>query len=328
MIAFVARDLVERDILLGFYWYECHQRRQEVREELQRVESDICFLPLVPQRGFDNPNAISTDLVALLEHERPSVEGPAKRAAQHRGRIAIVLIARTSLREPLIGSAVTVPEWFPYSGGSVVELDIVEVAGSATATLKSQQEVIASIQITLFEIEAFLLKRLESRRSGALHSSTNAFFDRILQPGEAATEFLAAASRRHGLQTADGFRAVASPQGKELLGRIVAKIGELAPSQLPALGEAFFTALGLSGAETGAIPEPLLAVVLRSTIKELESERARRCGRNVLLVLYSSSQAITAAAHAGEYGEFNVLAMRSLLRELRAVLNAFKSVLS
>jgi hypothetical protein len=44
-------------------------------------------------------------------------------------------------------------------------------------------------------------------------------------------------------------------------------------------------------------------------------------------MLYCASQLSTAAAHAGEYGEFGVLPMRTFMRELEDGLASFKSLL-
>ena len=328
-IGFVNRDLANREPPVGVYWYECAQDRRKVARELSEAVSDACVIPLLPQRGFDNANALPVDLVDLLEAERQRIGPMLEAAAQGRRGVALVLISRTRLNDPLIGSPTAMPEWFPYCGGSVITIDILDVATSATGTLRSQQDGIARLQVLLYELEGLMLDRLVRTRT-LDHNLSNKFFDLVLKGNQKdkLEEFLTAAAEKHRLTSPNGFRATASPTSKEFLGRIIGRAGEMAPNELPSLGDALFSALDLKGDPTGAIREPIFAVALRSTIKDVEGDKARRCKRNVILALYCSSQLVTAAAHAGDYGEFEVIVMRSAFLDLTKVLTSFKALLS
>lgn len=326
VIECVNGDIVDRQPPIGTYWYECGADRQKAAAEVLAANSAACLVPLLPKRGFDNANALLTDFRELLEQERNSIEERVVSAGRRKQAIGLILISRTKLREPLIASPVTMPEWFPYVGGRVMYVEVVEVASSAYGTLRRESDTIARLQTLNYEIEGLLLHRL-TRELGVDKNRTAKFLAPLLADGEKPREFLVAAQAEHVKQAADGFRAVASPKGAGLLGRIVAKTGDHSPNQLPGLGRDFFLALGLTGDDAEKLHEPLFAVAMRSTVKEFEGDRRERGKRNALLALYWSSQLVTAASHAGDYGTFQVPVMRSALLDCESALTALKMLL-
>lgn len=325
-VAFVEKDVSGRTPAVGVYWYECKGDRQAVSAEFRAAGRSACLIALNPRRGFDNANALPSDLVALLQEHREVIEDVVAAAGRERKPIGVILVSRTRLEEPLIGSPVRLPDWFPYCGGDVVTIDILDVASVAASTLQSQAETIGKVQVLLYEIEGLMLSRLREVLTRN-HNATHKLFGEILKPDQKSANFLSAAEERHRLSSPEGFRAVSSPTSNHLLGRIVGIVGDRSPNQLPSLGRALFAALEVPEHRAVEIREPLFGVALRSTNKDWESNKAIRSVRNVLLSLYVGAQLVTAQAHAGEYGEFEVVVMRSMLLDCVAVLEEFKSIL-
>lgn len=323
---FIDEDVERRRPPIGAYWFECGSERQKAAAELLAVECQACIVPLLPKRGFDNANALLSDLADLLDAERANVEGRVV-AAEHAGQaIGLVLVSRTRLLEPLISSPVTLPSWFPYAGGTTTSIELIDIASSAYGTLQREAGTILRLQALNYELQGVLIERLRAVHSRN-HNQTAKLFGQLLATGERASDFLAAAWEDHGKQSASGFRVVATPSAKGLLGRVVNRVGKCSPEQLPSFGAALFEALEIGDAEAGGLYEPLFAVAMRSTNKEVESAKRLRVSRNAVLTLYWSSQIVTAAAHAGEYGEFHLPAMRSELMDCVSALSSLKTIL-
>lgn len=325
LVLFVDRDMKNRVPPVGLYWFETLERSQSVRD-IADVQSKTVFIPLVVKGGFNDANALFSDFVDLLEAERNTIEPRVTEAARNGKPVAFVLVSRTRLSEPIIASPVQLPAWMAYAGGAVVPIELVDVASSATNTLISQSELVQNLQVELYEIEGLMLARLAASIEKN-HNVTHAFFAEILMTGVKPRDFLHAANQRHAASSPQGFRPVASPAASELLGRIVGTCGDRPPSKLPKLATAMFEALNLTDAHAADIPEPFFGVAFRSTLKETESDRLARARRNALLALFAASQIITATMHAGEYGEFRVVVMRSLILDCAAVLLSLKTVL-
>lgn len=326
-VRYMEADVVKRASRIGVYWFECGADRRGAHEGFAGASSSVCIVPLMPQRGFDNTNALFVDLIDLLQQKREVIEEVLNAAAIADLPLCIVLISRRRLDEPVLASPVKMPEWFPYCGGDVISLDLLDIGSSATGTLRSQGEGILRLQIALYEIEGIMLGRV----SDALRCDkkvTQQFFSLILRDEINPAAFLELANQKHKRSSPDGFRAVASPNSAELLGRLLGTVANRSPSQLPTLGRALFSALRVEPEAALQIREPLVGVLLRSTSKELEEDSELRAMRNTLVALYGSSQLVTAAAHSGEYGDFEIVIMRSVFMDCHATLTTVKAVLS
>jgi hypothetical protein len=333
VIVYMEQDAARRVPPVGVYWMETVSDRRQAVRELRAEPSAAQIIPLLPGKGFDNANALLSDLVELLENERSEVEPLVTAAARDQKSVCLVLVSRTRLAEPIIDSPVRLPPWFAYAGGTVVSLDLLDIGSSASNTLQSQSELVRRLQVELYEIEGLMLARL-TRTQEKNKNEANALFDVLLSRGSTSgnqrvdpAAFLLAAAERHARSTASGFRPVASPAVSELLGRVIGTVGDRAPNQLPKLAKTLFSALQISDERATHIREPLVALAFRSTLREFESDKALRCMRNSLLALYCASQLVTASAHAGEYGEFEVIVMRATIMDCAATLAGFKAAL-
>lgn len=326
VVSFLEKDMEGRTPPVCAYWYEVDRGRKEAVAKLEEAKASVCIVALRPQGGFENANALPSDVVELLERERLRIEASVSQAGIAGRGIALVLVSRTRLKEPLIGSPTVMPSWFPYCGGRLIDLDILDVVADAAATLFAFRDEIAPLQTLLFELEGLMLLKMEAAREQD-HNACSQFLSYVSREGETPKEFLRLASERHASFTPEGFRVVASPTSASMLGRIVGVAGGLGPAKLPGFGQALFGALGLSAVDAIHVKEPLVAVALRSTIKEFEVNSALRAMRNVVVGLYCSSQLITAMSHAAEYGRFEYIIVRSVIGDLVRTMSSFKGIL-
>src|SRR6185437_2266585 len=125
---FVQREVATRKPPVGVYWYECTaNNRQRIAQELSNLGDSACLIPLMLRRGFDNANSLASDVVGLLNEERATIEPLSVAAARVQRPICLVLLSRTKLAEPVIGSPIRMPEWFAYGAGTEISIDIRDV---------------------------------------------------------------------------------------------------------------------------------------------------------------------------------------------------------
>lgn len=326
LVNFIHEDLPHRALPVCVYWFECTGQRGDLGAALRGLAEQCCIVPLAVRKGFDNANALGSDLRDALEEKRGEYEEQVVAAERGGQRVAIVVLSRTPLSEPAIQSPVEMPRWMPYVGGRVVNIDIVDAAASAVATLQAQSENIRRLQVLSYEVQGLMLARL--KREHAIDGRRTAkFLGALLGDGVNASAFLHAADEDHLKKTPDGFRAVASPNTTSLLGRVVGLVDRTSPGKLPSLCQSMWEALALSDEHAASLHEPLFCVAFRSTNLEFETDRRKRGCRNAMLALYATSQVITASMHAAEYGMFSIVVMRSMVLDCLPVLSGLKGVL-
>lgn len=325
--AFMKARLAGASPPIGVFWYECEGSRNRVRGELREAAEGYHVLALTPVSGFDNANAMSADFVRLLEAARPMAEPDLASAERSGEAVAIVILTHTRLREPLLSSPVAVPQWFPYCGERIVAIPIADVASLTVVSLKAYADDIASLQRTLYEIDGLMLGRLVDVQAASKNDAM-ALFSAILGGHERPDEFLRVAERYHSTQKPSEFRAESHPRSLSVLGRVVCLVSATTPAAAPALAAALVRALRIDSEVSTIEAEPLIAVALRSTNKDLEGSRPQRQARNMLIALYAGAQLVTAYHHSGEYGEFPAAVIRAVVFDVRRALGAFKTALA
>ena len=309
-------------------WYQVAAEREDLYRHLKRLRGELRLVPLVLRRaGFDDPNAVMSDLRELIEENRREFEPPEFRTAGE-GQIVIVLLSRREFSLPQGSSPTVLPDWFPQLGGRNVHVLIENLTYTSTASLRIPEARIEDLCTKLFELEGALLERL-GYVSGRDHNLGNSFFAAVSEvkaQGKAGQEkyadFLAGAiSCRAGVLHPRDFRP-GTKDNRSLIGRLLLLMQSKNPDQLGRPAQSFSTALGITD-ETVLPPfESLPAVLFRPT--KPDEEVTKRFGRNLLLTIYAASQFVTAYAHADYYPAYPILLIRAVSHNLRMTLDRLR----
>lgn len=320
----VSHVLLEAPGPLIVLWLQLDARRTEMRAQILADRQTTPIVPIVLRgEGFQNANALLCDLMTEIEKERESFVDFQRAGFQ---KIAVVLLSLHPLAVPQVSSPARLPDWFPISGGEVVEVHIRDLTRSSNTALNAYECKISEIAAGLHRIEAALLKRLYSQANkNPSHSWGASFFDRIKDEkknGESYRDFLKGAlAFNHAVVSPEGYRPSAR-SGESLLGRLMRMVSSASPDELGRRAKSLSEALVVSP-ET-KVSDSLVSVLFRPTIPPEESVRLVR---NTLLTIYAASQYVTAAAHADAYPMYSLPLLQGLSFELRSTLERLTQAL-
>src|SRR5687768_4647935 len=116
-------------------WVQVPSDREAMRTSLKQVIGDRPIVPLVIRdEGFENPNAILSDLNRLVQRYQQEFQ---QLQLVDSGPIVILLLARTDFKLPQVASPTVFPEWFPLVGGLNVYVIIEDLLRVVDATLSA-----------------------------------------------------------------------------------------------------------------------------------------------------------------------------------------------
>jgi hypothetical protein len=296
--------------VLPVFWFQVTSDREAFGRELRRQGSPLTLVPLVIRgEGFGNPNSILSDLARLIEANRESVQS--LDAVD-----AIVLLGAVPLQVAQLGSPVVLPYWFPKLGGQNVHVVIEDLTYTADVALNPVDVQVARLSEELWRLERVLVDRLESVQRKD-HRRTNALLT-LLRSAESGATISSIVDRsrayRDRFREPSGFRP--SARDKDcFVARLVLLAGSSSPDELAGRATALADALECSN--VSRVPaESMPALLLRPTTRD--PGPGARVARNLLTTVYASFQIINAVAHAGEYGRYPVLLLKTCSHDLVA----------
>ena len=298
--------------ILPVFWFQVTSDREAFARELRSEGIELTLVPLVIRgEGFTNPNSILSDLARLIDANRDLFE-------TIDAVDAIVLLGTVPLQVAQLGSPIVLPYWFPKLGGRTVHVVIEDLTYTADVALNPVDVQVGQLGEELWRLERVLVDRLESVQRKD-HRRTNALLI-LLRGADSGATISSVIERsrayRGRFREPSGFRP--SARDKDcFVARLVLLAASSSPDELGGRATALADALDCSNISQ-VPPESMPALLLRPTNRD--PNPGARFARNLLTTVYSSLQIINAVAHAGEYGRYPVLLLKTCSHDLRAAL--------
>lgn len=295
------------------YWWRVDGSRTEVAAALVQSRRMRAVVPLIPHDGFQNANALLTDLGRLCLNNEDAFRALPD---ESQPPLILVILSREPLGVPQVSSPVTLPGCVRWWGGKEVWVAIEDIEREADGQLNTPELAVSDLAHALFEIERVMVARLIAVRASN-HGLINSLHDQLKADSKAdekADEFLAGCLRHlDGQSSPSGYRPTLRATSS-LLARLIGLISRLTPAQLQRPAKALMVALAAEGFATR---ESLQAVLARPGPG---LEHSTRQGINLLQTCYAAVQLTTASAHAGDYGRYPLELLAAVSRDLRASL--------
>lgn len=302
------------------FWCQVLANREEFAQAVRRASQGLPVVALVVRDdGFTNPNSLLSDLTRLLDNHRSLIEEVWGGTADG-GPLVIVLLSRTALSVPQLSSPTVLPTWFPRGGGETIDVLFEDLNRSAAARLNAIEVRLDELCGALFRVEEVCRRRLWLVLQQD-HNAGNALFAFIRdekKAGETYRTFLEGAelAAQH-VQSAEAFRPSAR-DGITVIARLLRLAGKTSPDEITSRANALANALMLPA--EGGVDDALVTVLFRPVVRN--PNPAADAARNILAVVFATSQLVTAGAHADAYPTFPVLLLQSLSYDLRRALHA------
>jgi hypothetical protein len=306
-----------KDPILVF-WCQLPSSREEMCRRINTLKGDLDLTPLVLRGGgFDNPNAVLSDLNKLIREHKTQFERGPRLLLQDPGPIIILLLSLTEFTLPQISSLITLPDWFPRLGGHSIFILIEDLTRTADGPMNAQEVQVSDLCERIFALEVALVNRLSLVLERDRHGG-QAFYSFIKKENEKYGTFLSESIKYHTeVRNPQGFR----PSLKEkrcLVSRLIYLVRMCTVDEITKRAEALSIALNLPD-NIPIPPDSMVSVLLRATNKQTPTTSF---ARNLLMTVYASAQLITAAAHADEYSRYSIVLLRSISFNLRSVLDS------
>jgi hypothetical protein len=311
---------------LAAYWLTMNGERTPFQSELQElVRGDGLVVLIVRQERFDNPNALMQDLLELMENNKDVLLREASvLAAGDGGRLGLVLLSR---RELMLGqgySPITWPRWVPGAGGREVICYITDVTRRILAPLNCAESQVWRLNTGLLALEEALIRRLiavyeRDARAG------EAFFDRIKRRNDPPwLGFLEAARLTAAKVKNDtGFRPDAAAS---LVTRLWRAAQSLCADDARDLAASLSLALALNDRNLSYRDAGLLTILSRPDGSK--NAPAELFTRDVVFAVNLAAQYVTCVAHGGEYRQYPIHLMTSVVEDLHGVLTELETALN
>ncbi|MDQ1638181.1 MAG: hypothetical protein QOF62_1520 [Pyrinomonadaceae bacterium] len=292
---------------------------------INTLKGDLDLTPLVLRGdGFDNPNAVLSDLNKLIREHKTHFERGPRLLLQDQGPVIILLLSLTEFTLPQISSLITLPDWFPRLGGNSIFILIEDLTRTADGPMNIQEVQLPDLCERIFALEVALVNRLSLVLERDRHAG-QAFYLLIKnqKENEKYGAFLSESAKYHReVSNPKGFRP-SLKEGRCLISRLLYLVRTSTVDEITKRAEALSIALGLpDGIPTP--PDSIVSVLLRATNKQVHTISF---ARNLLMTVYASAQLITAAAHSDEYPRYPIVLLRSVSFNLRNVLDTSLQVI-
>jgi len=250
---------------------------------------------------FENPNALQSDFMRLVNASRRVVEA-GLRDATERDAIVFVLVAVSQLNILQIASPVQFPDWVPVVGGCECVFSVEQLLETADGPFDSPEARIGHMTRSLFEVDEALTATLV-RELDAGADRCSPFLDRVESilkgsVGDSADRLSAAQRSLDGVTSPESYRP---SLGKPVtpvawIGRMVQ---DQSPKELPKAGAELLRALGIVDGREASLRQSLPAILFRSSFAA--EDALAPLGANIMCTIYLAFQYTSAAAHADRY---------------------------
>jgi hypothetical protein len=319
LVAVVEQRYVGLDEPIVVLWQQVLTDREGFRQQIESCKGNLRLVTIVVRGGFDDPNAIMSDLNEAIDKHKPQFQS----LPDSRDPTIILLLSRTEFGLPQISSPCVLPHWFPRYGGRTFHITIEDITQSANGPMNVQEARVEQICESLFLLEAAMINRLllafkEDQNCG------KSFFDIVKddkKPEEKYTDFLNIAKNYlNEIRNPGGYRPSAR-EGRSVISRLLRLMQKTSPDEIGRRAKALSTALGVTDSDKITSDDALVAVLLRPANRDSSSSSApSRFGRNLIIAIYASSQFVTAAMHADDYPSYPLLLLQSMSQNLQTTL--------
>jgi hypothetical protein len=310
-----------RETVVGLWVTAGTGDRDQLKAEIEAQRGDMPFVTAILRgRLFEDPNRFSSDFVSLLEQCREDIEHVVLLGTHTAPPILCVLIlSRTDLSAPQLGSPAVLPTWFPFMPGEQVSGSVVNLFAATEVALNSEYCQVGELCRELFLMEGATLRRLRLIVDQACSRNQSEIMKLGFTGRDDFRAFLACAESSLSLvRNPDCFRPSAR-KGDTWVGRVLRMASGSNPDELAAKGDALAGLLQLE--EITGEGQSLVGVLLRPTNREPHAHSNGDVARNLLVTIYAGSQLVTAASHADEYPRFSAEIVSALSRDIRLALS-------
>lgn len=297
---------------LEAYWAAVPEGRQRFATALESASpGQFRVIAIVVGNGFQNPNAVIDDFVAVVTSCRSRVEAV-------NASLVFVLVSRGPLDVPNVGSPVPFPDWFPGLGGLVCDVRIVDLFRQIRVSFRAREAALDELHEAVYEWDkalACLLARCSSpQRREAL---------RLLRGGHGADDGLGAAQACLASVSDPTAYRILLGGGRTPAAWCVHLFSKTAPTALPGLAQDLAIHLGVGEQANGS--ESVAAVLARSP-KDFSAGAWHV--HDALIVISQAYRFLNAEAHADEFPTFHPDLLRLASLDLRVFLRSSANALN
>ncbi|CAG9243710.1 hypothetical protein [Paraburkholderia caribensis] len=307
--------------VLRIFWVRHSlESRQALAVEISRVVGTEAIVPLIVREGFENANAVMSDVQKAFSANRNAFDCC---QGKHVERVSVILLAKEDFKLPQGASPVILPQWFPVKAGHETFFEIADLAMTAEAALLDCPEArIEQIAEFTYKLEAELVARLASLQLS--EPARVRQFVAAAHGGGAEPDALASVSdyQQELGKTIDprAYRPNAAKEAKSLISRLLKLVLHNPPKQLGVVASQLADCFTDSSYVT---LKPTLFAVMSRPAAKMNVEAAN--WHSILLAFYQSYQLMNGAAHAGEYPHYSVSLQFVSSVDLRSFLFAARS---
>ncbi|GAA3285679.1 hypothetical protein Dvina_38140 [Dactylosporangium vinaceum] len=300
---------------MAAYWLavDGSRSRDDYARELAAELADLPIIPLVIRsERFDDPNAITIELVHILDRNRHACE--AVLSAQIHQRFAVILLARRELGISQSSSPVSLPEWVPMLGGTLIDCQIRDLSRRVEIALNARELDLAELSRRLFAVEEALIRRFQwvqgehPERSADLYGVLGGSRD----PGW--LDVLAKATKGvKGVTDKDGYR----PKVRDRQA-LVARLWEVAaqrPAMLLSCARGLGRALAIDDVQGAPAWRLSLLSVVNGSTKTADSPDTR-FALNAISTIAGACEYLTCAAHTDGHFRYPDVLLRFFVDEM------------
>lgn len=304
------------DASMHVYWCQVAGSRTSYAQALSTIAGERAVVPLIPQDGFNNPNALLADLARLCDANTDAFQ---RISREERRPLVIVLVSKSSFGLAEVSSPVVLPDCVPWHGGREVWVEVQNLEHVADGQLNAPELRVADMGAYLHDAERALVSRIVAVRE-ANSTTFMSLFDQLKKEGEKVDGLLADCAthlRSHGRF---GYRPSAR-FSTSLLARLCCLVDKQSLPGLQKPSKSLITALA---AESLNARESLHAVMARpGPSVDIQT----RQGLNILVTLHAALQISTASAHWGEYGRYALRLLDAVSIDLLLTLQSITTCL-
>lgn len=268
---------------------------------------------------FTSANAVTSDLMTLLENQRAQVE-EAVRNHRHNDTLVLVLLSLESLSLPQVASPCELPNWIPEHGGTCPPLCIDDLARDHKVSCGAPEAEMPGLCAAAYHCDRSITARfrLTLDRSPQVLSAFCQDLGLENVGVVAVSDFIEAAGRTlDAVSTPHAYRPSLA-RARTPLSMIGRLVSAKPLDKLPKIGGRFLDALYLSDEEANALHVSLAALLMRAASSDVSHRRL--IGANLIQSMYATIQFTTACAHGDAYPRQTPAALSAASRDLQETL--------
>jgi hypothetical protein len=326
-LAQVAADRLDaEESPVAGYWYEVRGDRDKYADDLRRLLVGTAIVVLVVREiVFDNPNAVQSEFVDLIDKHRDEFEQVLSELPEYPPAVAVVLLTRRVPTVPQVASPAIMPGWFPRVGGTVVPIYLRDLTWTGSAAIDCSESAVPEICAGLFTLDGALLERLTSVHA-AEAATADALWGHVrFEDKYDFSDFLSRSRRfRATVRNKLAFRPD-SRSGTTMVARLWKVAQRTSPEALGRPGADLATALRLPDPLDNDWHQAFASVIGRPANRPPTPGVA--FASSVLRTVAAGAQFITVAAHADAYDAYPVALLRSTSLDLLTAMRDATSLL-